>query len=233
MKITVIGDIHGNPIWKQIVETEYDSDLFVFLGDYVDEFPPVTGEQIYQNLKEIVQFKADYPEQVCLLMGNHDYQYCGFTGSKYSGFNEEYADRYKAIYLDLLANNQMHVALHIDNLLLTHAGLSKTFAEKLGIDLEKEIDTQLQEKFYANPELFDFALNAGFDQTGEHKEHGIFWIRPQSLSEDNPTGLVQIVGHTKTHKVKANRFGSIILNDALRKKQYIVIEDQAIKDKAL
>lgn len=33
-KIIVFGDIHGRPIWKKVLEKEYDADLIIFLGDY-------------------------------------------------------------------------------------------------------------------------------------------------------------------------------------------------------
>ena len=34
-KIVVIGDIHGRDAWNTIVDKNNDTDLFVFLGDYV------------------------------------------------------------------------------------------------------------------------------------------------------------------------------------------------------
>lgn len=37
MKIRVIGDLHGRDWWKRKVETG-DSDLNIFLGDYVDSY---------------------------------------------------------------------------------------------------------------------------------------------------------------------------------------------------
>ena len=45
-KIICIGDIHGNPIWKQIIEKHINEDvLFIFIGDYFDSYQYTTEEQ--------------------------------------------------------------------------------------------------------------------------------------------------------------------------------------------
>ena len=48
MKIRVIGDLHGRDWWKRKVKTG-DSDLNIFLGDYVDSYI-VSDEGIINNL---------------------------------------------------------------------------------------------------------------------------------------------------------------------------------------
>lgn len=58
MKIRVIGDLHGRDWWKRKVETG-DSDLNIFLGDYVDSYT-VSDKQIINNLLDIIEFKKSY-----------------------------------------------------------------------------------------------------------------------------------------------------------------------------
>lgn len=70
MKIRVIGDLHGRDWWKRKVETG-DSDLNIFLGDYVDSYT-VSDEQIINNLLDIIEFKKSYEDKVILLLGNHE-----------------------------------------------------------------------------------------------------------------------------------------------------------------
>jgi len=72
MKIIAIGDTHGDPLWKSIVNVEKDAGLFVFIGDYFDSFLYSLEQQI-NNFKDIIQFKKDNMNKVILLVGNHYY----------------------------------------------------------------------------------------------------------------------------------------------------------------
>ena len=64
MKIRVIGDLHGRDWWKRKVKTG-DSDLNIFLGDYVDSYI-VSDEGIINNLLDIIEFKKAYEDKVIL-----------------------------------------------------------------------------------------------------------------------------------------------------------------------
>lgn len=70
MRIQTIGDIHGRTCWKNLIDLSCDK--IVFVGDYVDDYWPVTDEQIIENLLDIIQFKKDYADKVILLLGNHE-----------------------------------------------------------------------------------------------------------------------------------------------------------------
>ena len=47
MKILTIPDLHGKTVWKNVFDTNYDR--IIFLGDYVDDFPPTTDGEILDN----------------------------------------------------------------------------------------------------------------------------------------------------------------------------------------
>ena len=83
MKTIFIGDIHGRPIWKDIVAKE-NADRIIFVGDYFDSFGIPGVDQIH-NFKEICEFKRNSDKEVILLTGNHDLHYM-HIGETYSGF---------------------------------------------------------------------------------------------------------------------------------------------------
>ena len=50
MKTISIGDIHGSSKWKAVNVKNYDR--VIFMGDYVDDFPPVTDDQIVDAISK-------------------------------------------------------------------------------------------------------------------------------------------------------------------------------------
>ena len=80
-KIVLIGDIHGHESWKKIVEKHSDADKIIFVGDYFDAWHINPAIQIF-NFKEILELKASAPDQVVLLVGNHDFHYTRWCSQK-------------------------------------------------------------------------------------------------------------------------------------------------------
>ena len=72
--IIVIGDVHGRTSWKQIVD-KHPGCRLVFLGDYCDPYEKIPGEAVLENLMEIIRLKQAHPDDVILLLGNHDVHY--------------------------------------------------------------------------------------------------------------------------------------------------------------
>jgi predicted phosphodiesterase len=73
MRLLVFGDLHGESRWQQHVENIDRYDYVIFMGDYMDSFTHLDIELI-DNLSELINFKAMYPDKVILLLGNHDNQ---------------------------------------------------------------------------------------------------------------------------------------------------------------
>lgn len=74
--IYIVPDVHGRKFWRFLKDHKTDKPI-VFLGDYLDPygFEGITPEDTIENFKEILQFKKDNPQQVTLLLGNHDCEY--------------------------------------------------------------------------------------------------------------------------------------------------------------
>ncbi len=112
-----VGDTHGDfDATKKIIANYLrDGNKVVFLGDYVDR-----GPQPQQNINYLCLLKLAYPEDIFLLMGNHEaHQWIDFYPADFwwSLEPERYA-RYAAML------SKLPLAVSADNgLLALHGGL--------------------------------------------------------------------------------------------------------------
>lgn len=219
--IIAIGDIHGRTNWEWIVEAEKDADKIVFVGDYADSFDISVPWQI-ANLQKILKFKADHPEQVVLLMGNHDFHYI-VDSERYSGYSHEYASRWHDIFIEALEKKQLQMAYQNGEYLFTHAGVTETWLKnyKLSTLAAKPLDLAISDLFYDDPSAFEYDRrdSSGY---GENKIQSPIWVRPDSLTPDMIEGYTQVVGHTQQKTIKYD--GDLILIDTCNK-EYLRIND--------
>jgi hypothetical protein len=205
-KVVILGDTHGRPIWKDIVNTE-TFDKIVFLGDYFDTRDHYTAKQQAENFQDIIAYKEANQHKVILLIGNHDFHYTN-TGiqfsERYSGFQMDSVQIFNHLlqtYKDLLQMAYFH-----NGYLFTHAGVTKTWLKRtLGLttddnlDFVTKIDDYINDVWKFTPRLFLFHGN---DPYGDDIEQSPIWVRPQSLNED-AFDAIHVVGHT-TQKRMAN-----------------------------
>jgi len=226
MKLIAVGDIHGRDSWKKIAEQNPDFDTFVFIGDYFDNFPPMTCGQILANFVDILAFKKKHGKKVVLCMGNHDFQYTPMCeGEKYSGY-----DPLTKLGLDRLGEwwKQLQPAYQYEDMLFTHAGLTKTWAHMQGIETNcpRALATQICGVFEKNPDAFRFFMGDS-SGCGEHAAQGPFWVRPRALAEDMWEGITHVVGHTNMKQIVAVDQGKskIVFLDAYKSGEYLLVED--------
>lgn len=72
----IIPDVHGRRFWRKAVQGHEDERI-VFLGDYLDPYQreEITPGDSYRELRDIIAFKKAHPDNVVLLLGNHDLGY--------------------------------------------------------------------------------------------------------------------------------------------------------------
>lgn len=227
MKIIAVGDVHGRGFWKEVAAKEHDFDKFVFVGDYFDNFPPMTQKRIFDNFKDIVAFKEAYPDRVKLLLGNHDFQYMLVgSDSRCSGYSET-----GAMNITPFIEFKKHLfspAYENGNLLFTHAGVTKTWLDDIGFNentADKGVAHFINYRFTKSPKKFLFN-KLDTSGCGEHPAQGCMWVRPRSLFEDMyaPEGLIQVVGHTGVSQIQ-NIEGKLVLIDAAKSREYLKVED--------
>lgn len=216
MKTLVLGDIHGRTCWKDIT-SEQDYDKVVFLGDYFDTHENISYPQQIENFENVLSFKADYPEKVVLLLGNHDNSY--FGDERCSGYSFKYADTIKSILHEADDLGYLQITCIQGDILMSHAGVTKYWLHEVA----KHSDvTEISMKDEAAL-LFNYLK--GGDMYGNSISQGPLWIRPEALLKDAVKDYRQIVGHTGFSKPVY--IDGIYFNDLLPN-YYIVIEEGAI-----
>lgn len=106
----IIPDIHGRPFWRSAVRGRENEEI-VFLGDYLDPYPKefITTPEAIDNFKDILLFKERHPDNVSLLLGNHDFGYLWSGEINNSRRNE----RYRPVIVGLFRS-------HFDRFALAH-----------------------------------------------------------------------------------------------------------------
>jgi predicted phosphodiesterase len=220
MKILTIGDVHGKSVWKnfadinmllysdKVLKPEYD--LYIFLGDYCDSYD-VSNIDIKNNLLDIIEFKKLYPDNVILILGNHDVPYSlnepwkPLNMFKYncSGHRSEmHFDLY-----DIFNNNKnlFQLAFQYKNYIWTHAGVhygwyhyvfSKKIKE-LGIG-DLNVAEQLNEAFKFN---LDCLFDVDWQRGGTKKVGGPLWVDKKFIGKKPLKHTHQIVGHNPVPEI--------------------------------
>lgn len=223
MKIIAVGDIHGRDTWKRVLKDNEDFDVFVFMGDYFDNWPPMTVEKIMDTFREILAFKARHGDKVVLGIGNHDFQYMPMSGGteRYSGYNEM-----TQMQLDAMPEwwKTLQPAYQYNDILFTHAGLTKAWALRAGVNPvnPRGAAVQICDAFKEKPELFKF-YDGDRSHCGEHTFQSPFWVRPDTLVTDPYPGLRMVVGHTHTDGVDSK--GPVTMIDTGKGGEYLKVID--------
>lgn len=239
MKILILGDIHGRPYWRAIVEKE-KPDLTIFLGDYVTTHELYTPEMQLEQLKAILDYKEENPDKVIMLRGNHDLDGLGYYWAQcYPSAADVQGemDKNKPLGQRFLKNSQwLHIMVVNGKLTLcAHAGVTKPWLEKI-LKLDKFDAAAIN----ALEPSEKFAFTGGhWDCYGTDPEQSCTWIRPDTLVEHHIDGWDQIVGHTGTHAGCTSRKmytaledgrmvegdDTLWMCDALQQRSYLIIED--------
>lgn len=202
----VIGDIHGRTNWKELIDV---NKINIFVGDYFDPYEVYGFNELKSNFLEIIDYKKKYPNNFILLYGNHDYHYID-DYEKYSRYNIKKCREIKQLFEE---NKQYFygVCYYFDNYMVSHAGISKEWYEKLfgnakfSLCMLEDLINTLWFEEKKRYEYFGFRSNAPtWDVYGEYKEHSPLWIRPQTLELHNlfdQNNVKQIIGHTQVNDV--------------------------------
>ena len=75
-KWIIIPDVHGRQFWRSAVRG-HEEEKIIFLGDYVDPYAweEILPGEAFKELRDIIAIKKEHPDNVVLLLGNHDLGY--------------------------------------------------------------------------------------------------------------------------------------------------------------
>ena len=128
-KCIIIPDVHGRQFWRDAVLGN-EGEKIIFLGDYVDPYgwEGITPEEAYKELRDIIAFKKEHPDNVVLLLGNHD---LGYIDSSICICRRD-ASRADRIRRELEDNLELFNIVHIEDIedskvLFSHAGIAENW----------------------------------------------------------------------------------------------------------
>ncbi|MDR1582864.1 MAG: metallophosphoesterase [Prevotellaceae bacterium] len=221
MTSIIIGDVHGSTYWKEIVK-DHPGCRYIFLGDYLDPYEKVDNETLIENLMDIIRFKQKHPNEVVLLLGNHDLHYFVEEAALCTRFNLALSPDISEIFR---TNYHLFKFAYQENkCLFTHAGVIHSwFIEDFKGDITKNIADQLNNY---TPDQIKPLFQVGFYRGGPvGKVGGIFWADIRELLEPLQ-GYTQIVGHNRVDDIQdfTKNGGRIIFCDCLFNKHFLKID---------
>lgn len=231
MKIVVVGDIHGRTIWQDIVKTEKEFDLLIFIGDYFDSREDIEPEEQKSNFKKILTFKKRNRDKVILLLGNHDYHYLEGVSQRYSGYQTWQKTDIGILLKEALKSDLIKMCHVEDRYLFTHAGVTNTWCKGNLPDnsldgLSLKLEHQINQIFKYRQSYFGFVHSS--DIYGDDPRQSPIWVRPNSLIRDKIDGFIQVVGHTMQTSLELDESCVVLIDTLGTSKEYLVIEDQEL-----
>ena len=221
-KIVVIGDVHGEPIWKDVVLQHPDA-IFVFLGDYCDPYNcDLFEDDVLNNLSQIIKFKQEHSDNVILLLGNHDMQYIDDTAELCSRYMVRINNEIEELFKE---NKDSFQKIHAEgNLLFTHAGISQNWLQTNFANMDKGDILEI----INNHDNAGVLHHCGKARGGRMPYGGIFWADKNEMC--NPlNGFIQIVGHTRVPDISLKCIDentAIFFCDCLAMGKYLSIEQK-------
>lgn len=207
----IIPDIHGRTFWKGALRNRETEDI-VFLGDYVDpyDYEGITTEQAIANLEEILAFKHEHPDNVTLLLGNHDLGYL-CPSINMCRHSDEYEDEIERLFTDHLQDFVLCTSRQIQGktYLFSHAMLNsywlKLCQQYLHFDYShpKEIASLLNQMFSTQQEKMYLLLSVvSRYRGGEFPFGSIVWsdIDETQIPNAIVQGTYNVFGHTQLQR---------------------------------
>ena len=201
----VIPDVHGRKFWREAVKGNEDKRI-VFLGDYLDpySFEGVTYLDAFNEFNDILAFKKQHPDNVTLLLGNHDLGYLNpdiclvrhdFERSEcYRKVLSENIALFNLVALECLADHEV---------LFSHAGIRTEWLEYNNWlfnpdDFKPEILNTLLHDEERREDLFITLADLTRYRGGMSCAGSVVWADAREFidANDELPGYFQIFGHT-------------------------------------
>lgn len=204
----IIPDIHGRTFWKEAIQGHEEEDI-VFLGDYLDpySYEGITPYDALVNFREILQFKNSHPDNVTLLLGNHD---LGYLSSEINMCRRDFAhqDEIRQLLTDNAACFQLCTSREIagKTYLFSHSFLSRHWLEickeclQFDYSQPSEIAGILNTLFRdEQPKMLVLLAVASHYRGGDHAFGSMVWSDVMEVSLEGAfiDGIVNIFGHTQ------------------------------------
>ena len=205
----IIPDVHGRNFWRKPVEKALGKEHIIFLGDYLD---PYQYEDIYPSeafliFEEIVSLKMKYPDDITLLLGNHDLHY---ISPDIAGGRKDYARMVDI--RDIIIGNAglfrmaQEAVINSKKFLFTHAGVRQGWLdfedEYLGQLTPEDVCHRLNEMWLdedQRPMLLDILADVSYARWGLQPYGSPIWNDVIEMDDDveELPGYYQVFGHSQ------------------------------------
>lgn len=197
-KIIVAGDTHGDVvISKEIVKKFFEEnyDYLVFLGDYIDRAPPDVGSSAY-NINFLLEMKANYPDKIYLLKGNHEANYAipCYPHEFKDEVGEEY-EKYIAIF------KEMPLAGMLNNVFVAHGGIFKGDLENMN---KNDIEA-IEALTWSDPAIANLYRGAGIPFNYEDLEEFLAKLDAKAFIRGHDYNLNGIIVYEKCLTIFSSR----------------------------
>lgn len=198
MKVIVVGDVHLKPeIFSKVSEVKKKEKIekCVFLGDFVDDWGKKNDIEAYNKTFEKMKDFVNTHPKTLWCYGNHDLSYRWHElESGYSARAENFILKEQLEVNKLLGTENAIKYVHkIDNVLFSHAGISKMFVNEY-ICKSNDID-EIQ---YVVDEINKMTKKEMWNDGSP------IWLRPQIYDVEmyKSDSVLQVVGHTPVEKIE-------------------------------
>ena len=198
----VIPDVHGRTFWRQAVNEYLGKEHIIFLGDYMDpySYEGITPTDAYKVFHEIIDLKKAHPDDITLLLGNHDlhYLYPELEGSRLDHAN---AARNKAFFIQHKDLFQLAAERTVagKRYLFTHAGVGRLWIESFIPSFpEEEITAKLLNNSFNLPSFIGPLSAVSYYRGGPDLYGSCIWADLQEQGEyyNQLESAIQVFGHT-------------------------------------
>jgi len=208
----IIPDIHGRDFWKESVYENIGEEHIVFLGDYLDPYEDeqIAPWEVFPQFEKIVWLKEKHPDQVTLLLGNHDIHYLTekgrgqrydyIRGAQIKHFIIEKADLFQLTYMEEIAGKKF---------LFSHAGIlagwmehNKEYLDDATPDTIGTVLNGMWADRSCWPILFSLLADVPQSRCGHAAFGSPTWSDVDDMHADVPElpGYYQIFGHSQQEK---------------------------------
>lgn len=221
----IIGDIHGQSVWKSLVR---DECINVFVGDFFDPYSyALSYDDCKQNFLDIIDYKKAHPETV-ILYSNHELHYLlrEEIGGRYSRYDYQHASEIQQL-LQHYASYFNGIAYSVNNqYLVTHAGVSRYWYYA---NIEPYINQTPDDIAVHINRLWEINHSPFITNSAAPYQSPV-WIRPWTLENYNlfeGTSYKQIYGHTPRQRIEKKN--GLIGVDCLRSINQIGLENASFR----
>lgn len=206
----IIPDIHGRDFWRLAVMGHEDESI-IFLGDYVDPYPDEDGVEPVDGLVallEVIDFKRQHPDNVVLLLGNHDLSYISEHLYR-CRHDDEHHNIIRQALLQNLSLFQIAYETEMDGrrYLFSHAGILPAWlkeAERFIGPVPPGCEVEMLNRAFAAGLLYEPLGMVGWSRGGECVAGSMVWAdlddHSRLLKTECLPEVYQVFGHTQQYR---------------------------------